>query len=879
MLPNQDTNPQLITISAEEQEYSIVPGRSTEIALRLQNHGESQDYFEIGVRGIPISWVMLSEQVVQLAAGEERKITLNIQTPPPPQTEVGVHSMKVVAISQTDPKRMAQLDISLRVAVFEARGRIGVMLESIQFSVTAGGSTNIPLVLLNQGLETDSFRLSVEGLPISWISTQTPITRLEPGEKKDLQLMIHPPRSPGSKAGRHTFKLKIISQMIPEDAVEVDCILTITVYSEYRASIKPDRDEAGSTIGLIVENHGNADQSFNLSWQSPQDALLFEALLPAPQAAPPDQVSKPVLQAVPLREPYPLRVPSGKAEVVNFRARPAKRAIFGGETEQAYTVTVKPMDTPETDVLTVQGRVTSRAWVPTWVIPALVAFLIGFTCLFSFLAGQTRSRYAEATQTAQAGISQILGATQTAAFNQTQAAISGQEDTDGDGLTNNEETSLGTDPNNPDTDRDELLDGDEVKQWHTDPLKPDTDGDGLSDGEEVIRRSLDPLNPDTDGDGLSDGDEVQRATDPLNPDTDKDGLKDGDEVNLGTDPLKPDTDSDGLLDGQETPPCPDPLKPDSDQDGIVDGKDPEPCDANNPSLTATTSAGQPPTQVPTEAPPQQTPAPDLPGMVAFVSNRDGNPEIYVRNADDPNLTRLTDNPAADTQPSWSPDRNRLAFTTNRDGNNEIYVMDANGSNPINLSNSPSDDQYPTWSPDGQYLAFTSNRDGNQEIYVMRSDGTELRNITNDPADDFAPSWFESRVLLGSEQWIAFTSNRDGNQEVYITKPDASELFNLTNNPANDYLPSGSSESELIAFVSDRDGNPEIYVMNVDGEGQSNISRNGARDTDPTNSSNSDWVAFTSERDGNQEIYVVRTNGEQIFNLTQNPAQDSDPSWR
>jgi outer membrane protein OmpA-like peptidoglycan-associated protein len=174
---------------------------------------------------------------------------------------------------------------------------------------------------------------------------------------------------------------------------------------------------------------------------------------------------------------------------------------------------------------------------------------------------------------------------------------SGNRDNDKDGLTNNEEEELGTDPNNPDTDGDGLLDGDEVRVYTTNPLKadsdsdelndgseikkyktnpnkPDTDGDGLKDGEEINKYKTDPLNADTDGDGLKDGEEVmQYKTDPLNPNTDNDGLMDGDEVlKYKTDPLNPDTDSDGLKDGDEVMQYKtDPLNPDTDADGLKDG--------------------------------------------------------------------------------------------------------------------------------------------------------------------------------------------------------------------------------------------------------------------------------------------------------------------
>jgi len=197
-------------------------------------------------------------------------------------------------------------------------------------------------------------------------------------------------------------------------------------------------------------------------------------------------------------------------------------------------------------------------------------------------------------------------------------------DSDGDGLTDADETSIwATDPLDDDTDDDGLTDGSEATAWLTDPLSPDTDGDGLLDGLEVglvapqgmdthvlvfIPDSdsgatiTDPLNPDTDGDGLVDGSEDINhdgqwtatlgatgtagwgETNPLNPDTDGDGLTDSTEVNhLSTSPLDTDTDDGGVSDGTEVlVDGTDPLvgaddgttpDPDSDGDGVPDGQD------------------------------------------------------------------------------------------------------------------------------------------------------------------------------------------------------------------------------------------------------------------------------------------------------------------
>lgn len=90
------------------------------------------------------------------------------------------------------------------------------------------------------------------------------------------------------------------------------------------------------------------------------------------------------------------------------------------------------------------------------------------------------------------------------------------KDSDGDGVTDDQEVIDGTDPNNPDTDGDGINDGEE-KDLGTDALDPDSDDDGLTDGEEAGPGGTgsNPLNPDTDGGGVNDGDEVTGGGDPL----------------------------------------------------------------------------------------------------------------------------------------------------------------------------------------------------------------------------------------------------------------------------------------------------------------------------------------------------------------------------
>lgn len=152
----------------------------------------------------------------------------------------------------------------------------------------------------------------------------------------------------------------------------------------------------------------------------------------------------------------------------------------------------------------------------------------------------------------------------------------GNSDDDLDGLLNNDEENIRTDPENPDTDGDGLTDGDEVLKYKSNPLNVDTDTDGLKDGDEVYKSMTNPIIPDTDGDGLNDGVEVnQFKTNPLKIDTDDDGLNDNEEITIHkTNPVKADTDGEGLIDGDEIKKYKtDPLRSDTDGDELFDGEE------------------------------------------------------------------------------------------------------------------------------------------------------------------------------------------------------------------------------------------------------------------------------------------------------------------
>ena len=282
----------------------------------------------------------------------------------------------------------------------------------------------------------------------------------------------------------------------------------------------------------------------------------------------------------------------------------------------------------------------------------------------------------------------------------------------------------------------------------------------------------------------------------------------------------------------------------------------------------------------TSPPASQAASPGLNGKIAFISNRDGNQEIYVMNADGTNPTRLTFTSANELAACWSPDGAKIALTSERDGNPEIYVMDADGTNTTRLTNNSAFDGVDPqcWSPDGTEIAFISNRTGNMEIYVMDPNGSGPTNLTNHSADDIGPTWSPD----GTQ--IAFASYRDGisNPEIYVMDADGTNQSRLTNNSVPDSNPSWSPDGTKIAFSSVRDFagiNQDIFVMNADGTNQTNLTNIASADESADWSPDGTKITFASYRDGTPEIYVMNANGSGQTNLTNNSATDLEPAWQ
>jgi Tol biopolymer transport system component len=215
--------------------------------------------------------------------------------------------------------------------------------------------------------------------------------------------------------------------------------------------------------------------------------------------------------------------------------------------------------------------------------------------------------------------------------------------------------------------------------------------------------------------------------------------------------------------------------------------------------------------------------PPFPSRTAFQALRNNNWDIYIKDHfGSANAVRVTSETATESSPSLKHGATQVAFVTDRDGNDEIYRIDISGANLFNISHNSQADLNPSWSRDGARIAFNSFRTGNSEIYTVNSDGSGLLQLTNHPAYDGQPSW----SLDGTQ--IVFTSLRSGRYELWLMNADGSNLRQLTFG-ATALYPAWSPKGDQIAYANDGDGDGwlELWLINVDGTAAHKLVGGGA----------------------------------------------------
>ncbi len=166
-------------------------------------------------------------------------------------------------------------------------------------------------------------------------------------------------------------------------------------------------------------------------------------------------------------------------------------------------------------------------------------------------------------------------------------------------------------------------------------------------------------------------------------------------------------------------------------------------------------------------------------IVAFVENTtDENIWEFEANAPPRPLIRST---RADHSPQFSPDGSQIVFASDRTGNYEIWLADADGKNQRQLTDTKESAGSPRFSPDGKFIVYDAQIAGGSDIYTISVNGGTPRRLTENAQQNSLPAW------SADGKWIFFSSNRSGDDQIWkmpggggdasqITRKGAFEMF-------------------------------------------------------------------------------------------------------
>ena len=486
------------TLQLSKAQYIV--GRSVEADIRIVDNRVSRQHCMVEVMNGQI-------YVTDLGGNNgtwlnTKQLLANVREPVPAEATIHVGPAQLKNSSsrpQQDPANSIESGVMVAPSARDG-GRGGaipkrpqassdasISLQDHRVTVSPGGRVNLTFTITNQGRIVDHYKLSVSGVPNTWVTLPRGNVELFPRDSKTLNIDFHPPISTRTAAGIHPVSIAVFNEK-QEIVAEEQAELEVTPFDQLIITVKPNpiQNRSGGTFNLNIENQGNARTDYRLDVAEPSNSLEIQV------------------------EPRTAQVAPQQTRENFIHVRPYKRIWIGQSKRHTLNVTITTSQQsfmPDSPLVYNQLNI-----IPLWLPVILVMLCCVLLPIFALLIFNSRvvqdPLLATETPTITPTFTNTPEPTLDTAATTTATWL--EEDTDGDGLDNERELEEETDPEDNDSDDDGLSDGDEILRTGTSPTNFDTDGDGLTDGDEVNQGCTSPIREDTDGDGIND----QADTDP-----------------------------------------------------------------------------------------------------------------------------------------------------------------------------------------------------------------------------------------------------------------------------------------------------------------------------------------------------------------------------
>lgn len=278
--------------------------------------------------------------------------------------------------------------------------------------------------------------------------------------------------------------------------------------------------------------------------------------------------------------------------------------------------------------------------------------------------------------------------------------------------------------------------------------------------------------------------------------------------------------------------------------------------------------------------PATTAALDVAGSIAYASERSGGSDIFTQAAAGGDAQALVTGSARDLTPAWSPAGRQVLFVSDRDGDFDVYVRRADG-RIRNLTDNTADDLHPAWSPDGRRVIFSSSRGGDRfQIYTMNSDGGDVRRVAAIAGNHaLAPRYSPNGARIAFMRASRLTPSCTWNWDVWLMNADGRDQRRVTTQLGGDLYPDWTPDGRIVYSSCRNLLDADLYVVNPDTGVEDRLNKWAFSDElNAAYAPDGNHLAFSSDVEGNQEIYVAVLSEEKAYNLTQNGAADVTPDW-